>query len=86
MNLQENRGLSMLFITHDIAVARKISDRIAVILDGKIVEQGPSGRMLTAPSHPHTKNLIRAASDLSFGNNRHGRTGIGSPGSAHNKT
>ena len=70
LNLQENRGLSMLFITHDIAVARKISDRIAVILDGKIVEQGPSGLMVTNPSHAYTQSLLKASSDLSFGNER----------------
>ena len=67
LNLQEKRGLAMLFITHDIAVARKISDRIAVILNGKIVEQGPAGRMVTGPSHPYTQSLLRSALDLSFG-------------------
>jgi peptide/nickel transport system ATP-binding protein len=67
LNLQENRGLSMLFITHDIAVARKISDRIAVMQEGKIVEQGPAGLMVTRPSHAYTQSLLEAASDLPFG-------------------
>jgi peptide/nickel transport system ATP-binding protein len=68
LNLQENRGLSMLFITHDIAVARKISDRIAVMQEGRIVEQGPASLMVTSPSHTYTQSLLKAASDLPFGN------------------
>lgn len=64
LNLQEQRGLSMLFITHDIAMARKVSDRMAVMLDGKIVEQGPSNRIVTEPRHPYTVQLIGTASHL----------------------
>ncbi|MFP3879952.1 MAG: dipeptide ABC transporter ATP-binding protein [Dehalococcoidia bacterium] len=68
LRLQEQRGLSLLFITHDIAVARKISDRIAVMKDGKIVEQGPATRIFTAPGHAYTRELSQAALDLSFEN------------------
>jgi len=64
MGLQEQRGLSMLFITHDIAMARKVSDRIAVMLDGKIVEEGPADRVIAAPQHPYTQSLIGTASHL----------------------
>ena len=64
LNLQEQRGLSMLFITHDIAMARKVSDRMAVMLDGKIVEEGPSNRIITAPQHPYTRSLVNTASHL----------------------
>jgi len=64
MNLQENRGLSMLFITHDIAVARKISDRIAVMQEGRIVEQGPASQIIANPSHTYTQNLLNAAAEL----------------------
>jgi peptide/nickel transport system ATP-binding protein len=64
LNLQEQRGLSMLYITHDIAAARKISDRIAVMLDGRIIEEGPSNEIITAPKQGYTKNLLRAASAL----------------------
>ena len=67
LNLQEQRGLSMLFITHDIAVARKVSDRMAVMLDGKIVEEGQSSALTTAPAHPHTQALMNGASDLHSG-------------------
>jgi peptide/nickel transport system ATP-binding protein len=66
LNLQEQRGLSLLFITHDIAVARKISDRIAVMKDGKIIEEGSSKKIIIAPAHVYTKKLSQAASSLSF--------------------
>ena len=64
LNLQEQRGLTMLIITHDIAVARKVSDRIAVMSGGRIVEAGPSQDVLAAPRHADTHMLIHAASAL----------------------
>ncbi len=64
LNLQEQRGLSMLYITHDIAVARKVSDRIAVMLDGKIIEEGPSNEIIAAPKQDYTRSLLMAASAL----------------------
>ncbi len=64
LNLQEQRGLSMLYITHDIAVARKVSDRIAVMLDGRVIEEGPSNEIIAAPKQGYTRNLLRAASAL----------------------
>ena len=65
LNLQEKRGLSMLYITHDPAAARKVSDRIAVMLDGEIIEEGPAGRIAAAPEHAYTKRLLAAAPTLS---------------------
>ena len=64
LNLQEQRGLTMLFIIHDIAAARKVSDRIAVMLDGKIIEEGPSNEIIVAPKQGYTRNLLAAASAL----------------------
>ena len=64
LNLQEHRGLSMLYITHDIAAARKISDRIAVMLDGQIIEEGPSNEIVATPKHYYTKQLLNSASAL----------------------
>lgn len=61
MDLQERMGLSILFITHDIALARKVSDRIAVMLRGSIVEEGPSGEILKEPAHQYTASLVRCA-------------------------
>jgi len=64
LNLQEHRGLSMLYITHDIAAARKVSDRIAIMLDGRIVEEGPASEIVTAPKEAYTKRLLSSASAL----------------------
>jgi peptide/nickel transport system ATP-binding protein len=65
LNLQENRGLSMLYITHDIAAARKISDRIAIMLDGRIIEEGPSNEIVSVPKQTYTRQLLNSASALS---------------------
>jgi peptide/nickel transport system ATP-binding protein len=54
----------MLFITHDIALARKVSDRLAVMKDGCIVEEGPASEVITHPKHPYTRTLLRLAADL----------------------
>jgi len=56
--------LSMLFITHDIAVARLIADRIAVMYLGKIVEVGPTEEVLKNPAHPYTMALIQAVPSI----------------------
>lgn len=61
MNLQEKMGLGMLFITHDIALARKISDRIAVMHSGQIVEEGATNEILTNPQHAYTRRLVNCA-------------------------
>lgn len=61
LSLQENRGLAILFITHDLAVARKVSDRIAVMAEGRIAEEGPAWRMISTPSSACMSELLRAA-------------------------
>jgi oligopeptide/dipeptide ABC transporter ATP-binding protein len=55
----------MFFITHNLALARKISDRLAVMLRGTIVEEGPSSEIISNPLHPYTKDLLKAAPTLS---------------------
>ena len=62
--LVTDRGTSLLLITHDIAVVAEVCQRVLVMYQGNIVEDGPVGRVLTAPQHPYTQKLI-AASDLS---------------------
>jgi peptide/nickel transport system ATP-binding protein len=64
LDLQIERGLSMLFVTHDIGLARKISDRIGVMLEGRLVEVGPAHLILSSPLHPYTRLLIDSASGL----------------------
>lgn len=58
--LQEQRGVSFLYITHDIASARHFAQRIAVMYLGTIVELGPAGRVIDNPLHPYTRALIEA--------------------------
>lgn len=59
--LREEHGLAMLFITHDLAVARYLCDRIAVMDEGRIVESGASDAVLAHPSHDVTRRLVAAA-------------------------
>jgi peptide/nickel transport system ATP-binding protein len=58
MSIQEKRGLAIIMITHDIALARKVSDRMAVMLKGAIVEEGPTARVMSRPDHNYTRNLM----------------------------
>lgn len=58
--LQKERGLTYLFIAHDLSVMRFISDRIAVIEHGKIVELAPTEKLFAHPLHPYTKALLSA--------------------------
>src|SRR5271169_2383928 len=57
---QSRLGMSMLFITHDLGIVRKIADQVCVMNAGKIVERGPVERVFTAPEHPYTQALLAA--------------------------
>jgi peptide/nickel transport system ATP-binding protein len=64
MDLQVHRGLTMIFVTHDIALARKVSDKIIVLKQGKIVESGCSSIITSIPTHSYTKKLIQCAPQI----------------------
>jgi microcin C transport system ATP-binding protein len=59
-DIQTRRGMSMLFITHNLGIVRKLADRVCVMNHGKIVEQGPVERVFTKPEHPYTRELLAA--------------------------
>ena len=59
--LKRERGLAVLLITHDLASARYLADRIVVLHRGRIVEAGPSREVVDAPAHPYTRALLAAA-------------------------
>ena len=58
LDLRKERGLTYLFITHDLSLAWVIADRVAVMYLGKIVEIGPANRVISAPRHPYTAALV----------------------------
>ncbi|MCS5726379.1 ABC transporter ATP-binding protein [Herbiconiux sp. CPCC 203407] len=59
--LQRERGVAYLFISHDLGVVQHMSDELAVMKDGRIVEQGPAASVFAAPSHAYTRALLAAA-------------------------
>lgn len=59
-SLQERKGISYLFITHDLSVVAEIADEVAVMYQGKIIEQGNVDQVLTQPKHAYTQKLLNA--------------------------
>ncbi|MCF6120122.1 ABC transporter ATP-binding protein [Mesorhizobium muleiense] len=58
--LKSRKGMSMLFITHDLGIVRKIADRVCVMTKGKIVETGPTKEIFANPQHSYTRHLLAA--------------------------
>ncbi|WP_350314140.1 ABC transporter ATP-binding protein [Planktomarina temperata] len=62
--LQDDLGLSYMFITHDLATVRAISDEVVVMKDGNVVEQGPKAEMFQPPHHPYTDLLLSSVPEM----------------------
>jgi microcin C transport system ATP-binding protein len=60
--LKSREGMSLLFITHDLTIVRRIADRVCVMKNGEIVEQGPTETIFANPQHPYTQMLLAAES------------------------
>jgi len=58
--LRRQRGMALMFISHDLGVVAAIAERVAVMRDGRVVEAGPVGALLGCPEHPYTRSLIEA--------------------------
>ena len=76
--LQEETGMAVLWITHDLALAARVVDRVAVMYAGGIVEEGPRDGIFRRPAHPYTRALVAAARELAAG----GEEGEGADGGA----
>lgn len=66
LELKKKMGLTMMLITHDLSTASYMCDRIAVMYQGKIIEVGPTKKIIQSPSHPYTKALVSVVKDLNY--------------------
>jgi peptide/nickel transport system ATP-binding protein len=62
--LQRELGLALVFVAHDLAVVRQVSDRVAVMRRGSVVEEGPVGEVYASPRDPYTRQLLAAVPAL----------------------
>ncbi|MEM6693419.1 MAG: dipeptide/oligopeptide/nickel ABC transporter permease/ATP-binding protein [Pseudomonadota bacterium] len=69
-DLRRDRGLAILFITHDFGVVAQLCDRVAVMYAGRLVEEGPTEAILNAPAHPYTSKLMACVPELGGGRRR----------------
>jgi peptide/nickel transport system ATP-binding protein len=76
-SLQHDLGLAMLFITHDLSVLVEVSDRLAIMYAGKIVEEGKANEVFHSPEHPYTAALSNAFPEIGDMRFRHNPAGLG---------
>ncbi|WP_157415450.1 ABC transporter ATP-binding protein [Agromyces allii] len=82
MRLRERLGFAVIFITHDLPLLIEISDRIAVMLEGEIIEQGASEQIYRNPEHPYTRRLLSSFPSLRGERGDFIRTGAAAGGAA----
>ncbi|MBM7829866.1 peptide/nickel transport system ATP-binding protein [Agromyces cerinus] len=82
MRLRERLGFAVVFITHDLPLLIEISDRIAIMLDGEIIEQGDAEQIYRAPEHPYTRRLLSSFPSLRGDRGDFIRTGAAAGGAA----
>jgi oligopeptide/dipeptide ABC transporter ATP-binding protein len=70
VRLRDELNLTMLFISHNLAVVRRLCDRVAIMYAGKIVEEGPASRIMTSPRHPYTAALLSAIPQIDLQDRR----------------
>jgi peptide/nickel transport system ATP-binding protein len=76
-SLQQRYGMAVLLITHDMGVVAEMADDVAVMRDGKVIEQGDVHAIFQSPQHPHTRDLIAAAQLLEQRSNARARRAVG---------
>jgi len=74
--IQNARGMGLLLISHDLALVRKVADRIVVMQEGRIVEEGPASRVVAHPRHAYTRSLLQAAPAFVWGSEEVGGENI----------
>ncbi len=63
-SIRDVHGTAFVFVTHDLAMARYVADRIAVLQEGRLVESGDTEQVITSPSHPYTRTLLAASQSV----------------------
>ena len=82
-DIQLREGLSLLFISHNLATVRYLSDEIAVMSRGRIVEAGPAAEFFRAPQHPYSRTLLDAVPQLAGAAGASAWTPVGEPSDPH---
>ena len=83
LDLQEQTGIALLLITHDLGVARLMSDRVLVMKDGRFVEVGPVTDVVDHPQHPYTRKLLAAIPQLGTWDDPNAADPVADPAPGH---